>query len=170
MSTPARDGQGPVKSGLGWPNTGRPYGHPVRSGRRRWRVLAVAAAVVTVVAACSDGFDPDPEVVDRGRQIYAASCVQCHGGPTGGQISDIPPRHNSQGHTWHHADCLLIDIVLDGMTPRQGAAGDEIMPAFRDDLTEAEVDAVLTYVKTWWTEEQRQHQARVTADECAGGD
>jgi len=132
-------------------------------------VLAVVAVVATVAAACgSRGFDPDPEVVARGEQLYAASCVQCHGGPTGGQISDIPPRHNAQGHTWHHADCLLTDIVLDGLPPRPGASGDQIMPAFRGELTEIEVDAILTYLKTWWTDEQRQAQAEVTAAECPG--
>jgi len=134
------------------------------------RVLAVAATVATVAAACSDrGFDPDPEVVARGEQMYAASCVQCHGGPTGGQISDIPPRHNAEGHTWHHADCLLTNIVLDGLPPRPGASDDEIMPAFGGELTGPEIGAILTYLKTWWTDEQRQVQAEVTAAECAGG-
>jgi len=126
----------------------------------------VAAAVA---AACGDpGFDPDPDVVTRGEQLYAASCVQCHGGPTGGQISDIPPRHNAEGHTWHHPDCLLTDIVLDGLPPRQGASDDEIMPAYRGELTDAEVDAILTYIKTWWTDEQRRSQAQVTAAQCTG--
>lgn len=130
----------------------------------------MVAVVATVAAACGGGFDPDPEVVARGEQLYAASCVQCHGGPTGGQISDIPPRHNAQGHTWHHADCLLTDIVLDGFPPRPGATGDEIMPAFGDELTDADVDAILTYVKTWWTDEQRRSQAAVTAAECTDQD
>ena len=131
------------------------------------RPLAVAVAVATVTSACgSSGAHPDPEAVARGEQLYAASCVQCHGGPTGGQISDIPPRHNAQGHTWHHADCLLTDIVLDGLPRRPGASGDEIMPAFRSELSEADVDAILTYIKTWWTDEQRRSQAKVTAAEC----
>ena len=127
--------------------------------------------VATVAAACGDrGFDPDPEAVARGEQLYAGACVQCHGGPTGGQISDIPPRHNAQGHTWHHADCLLTDIVLDGFPPRPGATGQEVMPAFGDELTDADVEAILTYVKTWWTDEQRRSQAEVTAAECTDRD
>lgn len=133
-------------------------------------MLAVVAVVATVTAACGDrGFQSDQEVVARGEQLYAASCVQCHGGPAGGRISDIPPRHNAQGHTWHHADCLLTDIVLDGFPPRQGASDDEIMPAFRDELTGAEADVILTYLKTWWTDEQRRSQAEVTAAECSDG-
>jgi mono/diheme cytochrome c family protein len=132
-------------------------------------VLAALATVAIVAAACGDrGFDPDPDVVARGEQLYATSCVQCHGGPTGGQISDIPPRHNAQGHTWHHADCLLTEIVLDVLPPRPGATGQEGMPALRGELSEPEVEAILTYLRTWWTDEQRQAQAEVTAAECAG--
>lgn len=130
------------------------------------RVLAVAAIVATA-SACSGGFDPDPDVVARGEEVYAASCVQCHGGANGGEISDIPPPHNAEGHTWHHGDCQLEDIVRDGLPPRPGASGQEVMPAFRDELTEAEIDAVLTYVKTWWTSEQRQDQAATTSAECS---
>lgn len=135
------------------------------------RALAVVGALAAVTAACGDrGFDPDPDVVARGQELYVASCVQCHGGPTGGQISDIPPRHNAQGHTWHHSDCLLRDIVLEGFPPRPGATGDEVMPAFGDDLTDADVDAILTYITTWWTDEQRRAKAEVTAAECSGQD
>ena len=36
------------------------------------------------------------------------------------------------------------------------------MPAFRDKLSESEADAILAYIKTWWTDEQRQSQADVT--------
>lgn len=132
-------------------------------------MLAVTAAVAIVAATCGGGSEPDPDVVARGEQLYAASCVRCHGGPTGGQISDIPPRRSAQGHTWHHADCLLTDIVLGGLPPRPGASGDEVMPGFRDQLTKAEVDAILTYLTTWWTDEQRESQAEVTAAECTDG-
>ncbi len=131
-------------------------------------MLAVAASVTIAAAACGGGAGPDPDVVARGEQLYTASCVQCHGGPAGGQIGDMPPRHNAQGHTWHHADCVLTDIVLDGLPARPGASGDNIMPAFRDQLTKADVDATLTYLKTWWTDEQQRHQAEVTAAECIG--
>lgn len=43
------------------------------------------------------------------------------------------------------------------------------MPAYRGELTDAEVDAILTYVKTWWTDAQRRSQAQVTAGQCTDG-
>src|SRR5712691_11667004 len=62
----------------------------------------------------------------RGQTIYyvTANCASCHGGPTGGDMMDYPPRHNSNGHTWHHPDCDLKQIIRDG--------GDEMTAYMRD--------------------------------------
>ena len=83
---------------------------------------------------------------------------------------DIPPPHNANGHTWHHADCQLVKTVLNGsgamgemMRQMMGATKDTPrMPAFNGQLTEEEVLDILAYIKTWWTEEQRDWQARVS--------
>lgn len=40
------------------------------------------------------------------------------------------------------------------------------MPAFRDRLSDTELEAVLAYIKTWWTEEQRRFQDEVTRRRC----
>ena len=65
------------------------------------------------------------------------------------------PSHNATGHTWHHPDAQLTDWVLNGKIT--GA-----MPGFGDRLSEAEVNAVLSFIKTWWTPEQRETQADVS--------
>ena len=36
------------------------------------------------------------------------------------------------------------------------------MPAFGDKLTEPEVDAILTFIKTWWTSNQQASQADIS--------
>ncbi len=36
------------------------------------------------------------------------------------------------------------------------------MTAFGDRLTEQEMDAILTFIKTWWTAEQRASQADIS--------
>ena len=56
---------------------------------------------------------------------------------------------------WHHPDAQLTDWVLNGKVP--GA-----MPAFGDRLSGVEVNAVLSFIKTWWTPEQRETQADVS--------
>ena len=36
------------------------------------------------------------------------------------------------------------------------------MPAFKDKLADEEVEAVLAYIKTWWTIEQQADQADIS--------
>lgn len=131
---------------------------------RRGAALAVAAAAL---AACTPGSSGSQEQVARGEELYERSCAACHGGATGGDIADIPPRHNAQGHTWHHPDCLLVELVQDGMPRRPGLPDDApTMPAFGDELTEEEIRAILAFVKTWWTEDQLASQERATDQMC----
>jgi mono/diheme cytochrome c family protein len=40
------------------------------------------------------------------------------------------------------------------------------MPTWKGTLTEEEVAAILAYIKTWWTDEQRQIQAEITQAQC----
>jgi mono/diheme cytochrome c family protein len=135
-----------------------------RTRRLRPRHLAVLAGVLgAVLVGCSPGDDEAEVERARGEELYQAHCVQCHGGATGGHISDIPPPHNAEGHTWHHGDCELVDIVLDGMPQRPDYPE---MPAFGDELTEADVHAILAHIKTWWEPDQLEHQAEVTELLC----
>jgi mono/diheme cytochrome c family protein len=130
------------------------------------RTILVSLVVAVTVASCIGESDrPDPQVVARGAELYQQSCVQCHGGPNGGEISDIPPVHNANGHTWHHSDCLLHEIIRDGLPPRADP-DHPVMPGYGDEFTEEEIDAVLAHIRTWWTPEQQAQQAAVTAETC----
>ena len=104
----------------------------------------------------------------RGQQVYDASCVSCHAGPTGGAIDDYPPRHNANGHTWHHPDCFIIRVTRDGISQPSALAptGAPTMPGFGDRLSPDDIDAVLAYIKTLWTPEQRIAQASFTREMC----
>lgn len=89
-------------------------------------------------------------------------------------MMDYPPRHNASGHTWHHPDCQLKEIIKNGgdemaaMMRRMMAPPDAPkMPAFKDTLSDADIDAILAFIKTWWTEGQRRHQAQVTRVQCS---
>jgi mono/diheme cytochrome c family protein len=160
------------------------------------RLPILAALVITslVSSACSNAAAPSPVLtatqtvapsstpgsenqkssvnnLTRGAKLYAANCQVCHGGSTGGGMLDIPPPNNARGHTWHHADCQLIGIVLNGSddTVRGMLADPDAvprMPAWKGVLTEEEVVAILGHIKTWWTEEQREFQDSVTREHC----
>lgn len=93
--------------------------------------------------------------LERGESTYQANCLVCHGDRRGEGGNGLGPPHNDQGHTWHHPDAQLMEWTLNGRL--YGG-----MPAFKDKLTQQDAEAVLAYIKTWWTEEQRQSQADVS--------
>ncbi len=141
----------------------RPGGH--RIGAHHTILLRRLAVVValTFTPGCTVTADTD---FDAGAS-YAANCMSCHGGAAGGTISDLPPVHNANGHTWHHGDCVIAEIIRDGSGPRPGLPTDvPTMPAF-DQLTDDQVDALIDHLRDWWTPEQRQAQRQTTARACS---
>jgi len=62
-------------------------------------------ALASVAPNATHPFQPQPSLSAgerRGEAIYVANCQTCHGGRTGGSMMEYPPRHNANGHTWHH--------------------------------------------------------------------
>lgn len=107
--------------------------------------------------------------VARGAALYAAHCQVCHGDGEGAGGLPGAPSHGPDGHTWHHSDRWLIDVILNGsgemgeMMRRMMGIPPETprMPAWSDTLTEEDARAILASIKTWWTPEQRSIQERV---------
>lgn len=123
------------------------------------------------LVACGDGNNDagTPELAEAGQgaTLYEENCAACHGGEAGGTIRDSPPPHNANGHTWHHPDCVLIDITLRGAAAWGADPSTSAMPAFAGELSTEDVEAILAYIKTWWTDEQRASQAEITRTNCA---
>ena len=136
-------------------------------GGASFRRAAAAVLAATTMIGCAPTTTGTQERLARGEQLYEANCARCHGGATGGDIADIPPRHNAEGHTWHHADCDLIRIVREGMPRRPGLPDDApTMPAFGDRLEDADIRAILAHIKSWWDEDQQKFQQQVTDQAC----
>ena len=89
-----------------------------------------------------------PDVLAQGELVYQENCVACHGENGKGYIG---PALNGSAHSWHHADPLLVSFIRDGIPGTQ-------MAAQRDNLTDEEIDAVISYMKSWWSPQQRQKQ------------
>ena len=94
----------------------------------------------------------DSERVASGAQLYAQHCASCHGANLEGApdwktpLEDgafPPPPHDSSGHTWHHPDSLLLDIIANGGDP----ASNSRMPAYKDQLSTDEMIAILDFIK-----------------------
>lgn len=76
------------------------------------------------------------------------------------------PPHDATGHTWHHSDQQLHNIVRDGLASI--APGYETdMPAFGAALTDAQIMSVMDYIKSKWPPRQQEIQALRTKAEAA---
>lgn len=144
-------------------------------------IAGAAAALVAVVAGAGVFYwsqtgaipriDPnDVAQVAQGRTVYAAQCARCHGANLEGQPSwrvqlangRMPaPPHDASGHTWHHPDADLFGITKKGIGPYAPAGYQSDMPAFAGVLSDTEIAAVLTYIKSRWPPEIRARQARI---------
>lgn len=129
-------------------------------------LLAAALAAASITACASDTETVSEAVIERGGELYQATCASCHGAdlagapdwktPNGDGSYSAPP-HNSSGHTWHHSDRVLIEIIRDGSDVRQSQ-----MPAFGDQLTDEDIEAILEFIKSSWGPQEREYQRRVT--------
>ena len=67
------------------------------------------------------------------------------------------PPHDNTGHTWHHADELLVELIAQGSDFPQAT-----MPTFGDQLSDEEILTILEYLKSGWGPEERAFQWQVT--------
>ncbi len=120
----------------------------------------------TIVATGIIRLIPDEQsAVQRGAALYQANCASCHGAnlegetnwrrPTADGRRRAPP-HDETGHTWHHPDKFLFDVTKFGVPERDGEPPSN-MPAYRDQLTDTEIVAVLSFIKSTWPADLREY-------------
>ncbi len=107
-----------------------------------------------------------PATLAAGQAIYEANCATCHGingeGEPNWKVPDAnglypAPPHDSSGHTWHHADALLLQVIRDG----SGVPNSKML-AYGTILTPAEIEEALGYIKTFWAQDEREFQQQMT--------
>ncbi len=109
----------------------------------------------------------DKELVLLGKDVYAQQCAACHGANLEGQANwrqrdnkgymPAPP-HDANGHTWHHPDEYLFSVTKYGIEETLGREYPNNMPAYETHLTDKQIVAVLSYIKSTWSERiQNQH-------------
>ena len=146
-------------------------------------ILLTLVVSVLLLSSCSDEADsskedsaqtePSQETVALGEAVYADNCASCHGADLEGETdwkqqnedgSFRSPPHTADGHTWHHADGVLIEAIKEGGTRFEGLniGGSSNMPAFGDTLTEEEITAVLAFIKSSWPEDVQEIQRQQT--------
>ena len=72
------------------------------------------------------------------------------------------PPHDASGHTWHHTDDLLFRITKFGVV-KAANLKDHVsaMPAFEGQLSDQEIVAVLSWIKSQWSPEVREKHDRM---------
>lgn len=146
---------------------------------KQWGWVGLTA-VLLLLAACGGTTEPennsfDPETITLGKTVYEQNCAACHGAELEGQANWQQPNddgtfrsppHDETGHTWHHGDAYLLERIRSGtqnLDPQLQAQSN--MPAYDTILTDAEMEAVLVYIKSSWSADIQQTQAERTAAE-----
>jgi len=117
---------------------------------------AAMAAFLRALAPVAEERPPrspaaDPRVAARGGQIYREHCAQCHGDRGEGIPGAYPPLAGNRAVTLP-VTANLVQVVLGGGYPPATAGNPRPygMPPFVTVLSDADVAAVLTYIRTSW--------------------
>ncbi|MBS4010472.1 MULTISPECIES: c-type cytochrome [Roseobacteraceae] len=131
------------------------------------RLAAVLlATTVSPVSAESD--------LRMGERLYQENCASCHGANLEGQPdwrTRLPngrlpaPPHDASGHTWHHTDRVLFDIVKRGPAAIVGAGYESDMPGYEGVLTDDEITSIVDYIKSTWPDKERAFQSERTRED-----
>ncbi|MGB7096949.1 MAG: cytochrome c [Anaerolineales bacterium] len=133
----------------------------------RWQTLPISEPITINGITVAPIPTLDAKWVAQGEPLYAKYCASCHGANLEGvpewktvqpDGKLLPPPQDSSGHTWHHPDDLLLSVIIEGGDPSSSD-----MPAFGEILTDDETNAILTFIKSSWGQEEREFQWWITA-------
>ncbi len=105
-------------------------------------------------------------LLSRGQQQYNLRCAHCHGYDGEGQLPVTItntqslgmltiPAHNASGHTWMHPDQLLVRVIKEGIS---NPLDQFPMEPYASVMSDDDINAVIAYIKLWWTDEQQAQQ------------
>jgi mono/diheme cytochrome c family protein len=118
--------------------------------------LIVAGGSVLILAVLAWGaVRVTQRILAEGKQIYTEACAACHGDDGRGQVTGLGFRVPLPDFTWcafnfEEADRDWQTIVTEG-GPAAGRS--EIMPSFREALTDAQIQQVVAYLRTFCRED-----------------
>jgi mono/diheme cytochrome c family protein len=147
--------------------------------------LYLSLAISCLLLAACDSAPPagvllrpdDAGTLALGKKVYDAQCAACHGAQLQGQPNwrerdasgRLPaPPHDATGHTWHHPDQVLFRITKHGVA-KAANLKDYVtsMPAYEGALSDAEIVAVLSYIKARWPADIRRKHDELNASAAA---
>ena len=156
--------------------------------RKRTVIVLAAVAVLTAVSVWNalyggktrDKADSgNAAQVALGQKLYGIHCASCHGADLKGEADwqyrkadgKLPaPPHDETGHTWHHPDQQLFDVIKHGTAAYAPPGYATDMGAYEDKLSDSDIWAVIAYIQSRWPADIRMRQRWVTEQaEAQGG-
>ena len=119
---------------------------------RRIALLALLLALLLAGCAIEPAATPTPaDPAELGRQTFVSYCVPCHGANGEGFVNALDaPALNADGESHLLSDAEILSAIIDG-----GAASGGAMTPLGDALSPEQEAAVLEFVHTLWTDDQR---------------
>ncbi len=115
----------------------------------------------------------DLDQVESGRQVYEQHSAGCHGKEGKGQPGDWrvkrangmypPPPLDDSAHAWHHATPVLRKAIEEGSPPGMGD-----MPPWKGKLTDRQIDDLIVYIKSLWSDEVYRHWLEIERQAGSG--
>lgn len=132
------------------------------------KILIILSSVL-FLSACFDSGDAQEKEANKvqlGKTTFDKHCLVCHGKAGGGIVKDWRKRQadgnfpapplNGTAHTWHHSPTQLLRTINDGGVQFGGQ-----MLGFKNQLSEAEKQALLDYIYSLWSKDiQQKYDAR----------
>jgi mono/diheme cytochrome c family protein len=137
-------------------------------------IIMMLALIVFVVRTgsrtTSNVTSADPanaQLVAVGQQLYATRCAGCHGGNLQGELGWPQRRANgampatpldATGPTWQRDDRWIFTTIKHGGQATAPSGTTSAMPAMGGGLTDAEIWAIISFIKQSWPEDIQQQQ------------
>ena len=109
-------------------------------------------------------------MIAKGKIVYESNCVSCHqvnliGAENWKGVDEdghrkAPPL-NGTGHTWHHDDATLHNIIKYGL-PKIVKNYEGKMIGFGDKINDKQIDSILSYIKSHWEDEIYERQISIS--------
>ena len=109
-------------------------------------------------------------MIAKGKIAYENNCVSCHqvnlvGAKNWKGLDEdghrkAPPL-NGTGHTWHHDDATLHNIIKYGLNKLVKNYEGKML-GFKDKLRDKDIDSVLSYMKSFWPANTYQQQINLS--------